>query len=106
MLGLLHHVFVCELLWRVLGASALKSHQGHCGVLCCHVPMALLLQGNGRDVYPKVQINGRAVSRVRVPYVSVWFTPEKGESGNLNGAHPATPGGGDPSVLDANCPPN
>ena len=32
-----------------------------CVVLCCGVPKALLPEGNGRDVYPRVQVNGRAV---------------------------------------------
>ena len=30
-------------------------------VLCCIVPKALLPEGNGRDVHPRVQVNGRAV---------------------------------------------
>ena len=30
-------------------------------MLCCVVPKALLPEGNGRDVYPRVQVNGRAV---------------------------------------------
>ena len=34
-----------------------------CGVVCCVVPIALLPEGNGRDVYPRVQVNGRAVCR-------------------------------------------
>ena len=32
-----------------------------CVVLCCVVPKALLPEGNGRDVYPRVQVNRRAV---------------------------------------------
>ena len=36
-----------------------------CAVLCCVVPKALLPEGNGRDVYPRVQVNGRAVCVVR-----------------------------------------
>ena len=32
-----------------------------CVVLCCVVPKALLPEGNGRDVYPRVHVNGRAV---------------------------------------------
>ena len=32
-----------------------------CVVLCCVVPKALLPEGNGRDVYPRVQVNGSAV---------------------------------------------
>ena len=31
------------------------------GVVCCGVPKALLPQDNGRDVYPRVQVNGRVV---------------------------------------------
>ena len=29
-----------------------------CVVLCCVVPKALLPKGKGRDVYPRVQVNG------------------------------------------------
>ena len=29
-----------------------------CGVVWCGVPKALLPEGNGRDVYPRVQVNG------------------------------------------------
>ena len=29
-----------------------------CVVLCCVVPKALLPEGNGRDVYPRIQVNG------------------------------------------------
>ena len=37
-----------------------------CGVVWCGVPKALLPEGNGRDVYPRVQVNGRGcVCRVR-----------------------------------------
>ena len=32
-----------------------------CCVVWCGVPEALLPEGNGRDVYPRVQVNGRAV---------------------------------------------
>ena len=32
-----------------------------CGVVWCGVLKALLPEGNGRDVYPRVQVNGRAV---------------------------------------------
>ena len=50
-----------------------------CGVVWCAVvwcgvvPKALLLEGNGRDVYPRVQVNGRAVCVVCELCVSVWF---------------------------------
>ena len=29
-----------------------------CGVVWCGVPKALLPKGKGRDVYPRVQVNG------------------------------------------------
>ena len=29
-----------------------------CAVLCCVVPKALLPKGKGREVYPRVQVNG------------------------------------------------
>ena len=32
-----------------------------CGVVWCGVPKALLLEGKGRDVYPRVQVNRRVV---------------------------------------------
>ena len=52
-----------------------------CGVVWCGVPKALLPKGNGRDVYPRVQVNGRAVCVVRAPCVSVWFWAEGGGAG-------------------------
>ena len=36
-----------------------------CSVVWCGVPKALLPKGNGRDVYPRVQVNGRAVCVAR-----------------------------------------
>ena len=53
----------------------------------CGVPKALLPKGNGRDVYPRVPVNGRAVCVARAPCVSVRFTAERGESGKPRG-HP------------------
>ena len=38
-------VLLCSVVW--------------CGVVWCGVPKALLPEGNGRDVYPRVQVNGR-----------------------------------------------
>ena len=32
-----------------------------CGVVWCGVPKVLLPEGNGRDVYPRVQVNGSVV---------------------------------------------
>ena len=45
----------------VLCCVALRCVALRCVVLCCVVPKALLPEGNGRDVYPQVQVNGRAV---------------------------------------------
>ena len=42
-----------------------------CGVVWCGVLKALLLEGNGRDVYPRVQVNGRAVCVARALCVNV-----------------------------------
>ena len=63
-----------------------------CSVLCtcgrgpspsvwCGVPKALLPEGNGRDVYPRVQVNGRAVCVARAPCVSMWLLAERGGVG-------------------------
>ena len=45
---------VCGVVWGRGGAG--RGGAGWCGV-----PKALLPEGNGRDVYPRVQVNGRAV---------------------------------------------
>ena len=45
------------------------------------VPKALLPEGNGRDVYPRVQVNGKAVCVARAPCVSVCFSAERGGVG-------------------------
>ena len=50
-----------------------------CCVLLCDVPKALLPEGNGRDVYPRVQVNGRAVCIARALCVGVWISAERGE---------------------------
>ena len=52
-----------------------------CGVVWCGVPKALLPEGNGRDVYPRVQVNGRAVCLARASCVSVWLSAERGGVG-------------------------
>ena len=52
-----------------------------CGVVWCDVLKALLPEGNGRDVYPRVQVNGRAVCVARGPCVSVWLLAERGGVG-------------------------
>ena len=41
-----------------------------CGVVWCGVPKALLREGNGRDVYPRVQVNGRGAVCLSVRCVS------------------------------------
>ena len=45
------------------------------------MPKALLPEGNGRDVYPRVHVNGGAVCLARAPYVSVWLLAERGVLG-------------------------
>ena len=50
-----------------------------CGVVWCGVPKVLLLEGNGRDVYPRVQVNGRAVCIAHALCVSVWISAGRGE---------------------------
>ena len=52
-----------------------------CEVKWCGVPKAPLPEGNGRDVYPQVQVNGRAVCVARAPCVSVWLSAERGGAG-------------------------
>ena len=58
----------CGVVWRGVA---------WCGVLWCGVPKVLLPEGNGRDVYPQVHVNGRAVCLARAPCVSVWLTAER-----------------------------
>ena len=58
----------CGVVWCGVVWWFVVSFAPRCGVfcsvlLCCVVPKALLLEGNGRDVYPQVQVNGRAVYR-------------------------------------------
>ena len=56
--AVLCRVVLCRVVsCRVVLCSAVLC----CAVLCCVVPKALLPEGNGRDVYPRVQVNGRAV---------------------------------------------
>ena len=52
-----------------------------CGVVWCGVPKVLLPEGNGQDVYPLVQVNGRVVCVVRARCVSVWFWAVRGGVG-------------------------
>ena len=47
-----------------------------CGAVRCGAPKALLPEGKGRDVYPRVQVNGRAVRVVRALCASVHSTAE------------------------------
>ena len=42
-----------------------------CGVVWCGVPKALLLEGNGRDVYAWAEVNGGALCVARALCVSV-----------------------------------
>ena len=56
-----------------------------CGVVWCGVPKALFPEGNGRDVYPRVHLNGRAVCVVCAPCVSVWlWGGKRGSRRNLD----------------------
>ena len=50
-----------------------------CDVLCWDAPKVLLPEGNGRDVYPQVQVNGRPVCIACVLCASVWIWAERGE---------------------------
>ena len=52
-----------------------------CVVLCRVVLKALLPQGNGRDVYPRVRVNRRVVCMARALCVSLWFSAERGGVG-------------------------
>ena len=49
-----------------------------CGVVRCGVPKAPLPEGKGRDVYPRVQINGRAVCAAWALCASVFHAAEGG----------------------------
>ena len=50
----------------------------------CGVPKALLLQGNGRDVYPRVQVNGGDVCGARAMCKCVVVGGKRGSWGNLH----------------------
>ena len=60
-------VSCCVVLCRVVSCRVVSCHVVSClccvvlccVVLCCVVPKALLPEGKGRDVYPRVQVNGR-----------------------------------------------
>ena len=55
-----------------------------CGVVWCGVPKALLPEGNGRDVYPRVQVNGRGcVCCVRAVCKCVDLGGERGSREDL-----------------------
>ena len=60
------------------GGSGLGPLEVWCGVVWCGVPKALLPEGNGRDVYPLVQVNGRAVCVARALCASVFTTVGSG----------------------------
>ena len=62
-----------------------------CVMLCRDVPKALLPEGNGQGVYPRVQVNKRAVCVACALCVSVLTSAESGGKGRLGG-HP--PGDG------------
>ena len=50
----------CGLVWcGVVWCGVVWCGVVWCGVVWCGVPKALLPEGNGRDVYPGVQVNGR-----------------------------------------------
>ena len=67
-------------------AAVLRS-----AVLCCAVPKALLPEGNGRDVYPRVQVNGRGcVCCVRAVCMCVGPGGERGSREDLVGPPLAT----------------
>ena len=51
------------------------------GVVWCGVPKAPLPEGKGREVYPRVQVNGRAVCVVCALCVSVFSAAESGDRG-------------------------
>ena len=63
-------VLLCSAVWyAALSCSTAWWGVVGCGVVWCGV--ALLPKGKGRDVYPRVQVNGRAVSVVRALCASV-----------------------------------
>ena len=62
----------CDVRW-VVRSGELGCTSVHC------VPKALLPEGNGRDVYPRVQVNRRAMCIACAPCVSVWISAERGE---------------------------
>ena len=54
-----------------------------------HVPKARFPEGNGRDVYPRVRVNGRAVCVACALCVSVLCSAESGEKGDPEATHQA-----------------
>ena len=47
--------------WCGMGGCCFSHGVESSGMIWCGVPKALLPEGNGRDVYPLVQVNGSAV---------------------------------------------
>ena len=63
-----------------------------CSVVCCGVVWCAegaVPEGKGRDVYSRVQVNGRAVCVACALCVSVLFAAESGKKGDLEAPHTA-----------------
>ena len=50
----LWHAMLCSVM---VCCGLVRCEVVSCGVVWCGVPKALLPKGNGRDVYPRVQVN-------------------------------------------------
>ena len=76
------------MLWcGVVWCGVVRRDVVWCGVVWCGVPKALLQEGNGRDVYPRVQVNGRGcVCCARAVCMCVGPGGERGSREDLVGS--------------------
>ena len=68
---------------RLQCTASLPGSSGRCrrGVVWCGVPKAMLEEGNGRDLHPRVQVYGGAVCVARATCVRVWLQAYKWGAG-------------------------
>ena len=76
---------VCHsVLWCVVVCCGVLRGVKWCHVVWCGVRKALLPKGNGRDVYPRLHVDGRAVCVVSALCVSVLSSAESGGKGETS----------------------
>ena len=71
-----------------ISTTTSSSSSSCCLLLCWVVPKALIPKGKGRDVYPRVQVNRRAVCVVRAPCASVFKKGRRARRGRHGGSPP------------------